>query len=62
MERIRARLRPRGERGPVGRPALPDPAKPPRNRGPWDEAALTNVDITEVVKRQIRTNTRPWEK
>jgi len=43
-------------------PALPDPAKPPRNRGDWDDAALKNVDITEVVKQQIRTRTRPWEK
>ena len=25
-------------------------------------AALTNVDITELVKQQIRTRTRPWEK
>jgi hypothetical protein len=49
---------------PAGEPAppLPDPAKPPRNRGDWDQAALTNVDITELVKRQIRTRTRPWEK
>ena len=43
-------------------PALPDPAKPPRNRGDWDAAAQTNVDITEAVKPQIRTRTRPWEK
>ena len=43
-------------------PALPDPAKPPRNRGDWDQAALTNVDITEVVKQEIRTRTRPWQK
>jgi hypothetical protein len=42
--------------------ALPDPAKPPGNRGEWDAAALTNVDITELVKRQIRTTTRPWQK
>lgn len=41
---------------------LPDPAKPPQNRGEWDRAALTNVDITEVVKDQIRTRTRPWNK
>ena len=41
---------------------LPDPALPPRNRGSWDNAALTNVDITEEVKRQIRTRTRPWQK
>ena len=30
--------------------------------GEWDEAALTNVEITELVKRQIRTDTRPWQK
>lgn len=42
--------------------ALPDPAKPPGNRGDWDRAALTNVDITELVKQQIRTTTRPWQK
>jgi len=41
---------------------LPDPALPPRRRGSWEEAALTNVDITELVKRQIRTVTRPWHK
>ena len=48
----------------AGPPAneLPDPALPPRNRGRWDDAALTNVDITEEVKRQIRTRTRPWQK
>jgi len=43
-------------------PVLPDPAKPPANRGEWDRAALTNVEITELVKRQIRTTTRPWQK
>lgn len=42
--------------------ALPDPARPPENRGEWGRAALTNVDITELVKGQIRTQTRPWEK
>lgn len=41
---------------------LPDPARPPQNRGEWGRAALTNVDITELVKGQIRTQTRPWEK
>ena len=41
---------------------LPDPALPPANRGEWDRAALTNVEITELVKRQIRTTTRPWQK
>jgi hypothetical protein len=57
----RLRRRNRDEEAP-GAPALPDPAKPPRNRGDWDEAALTNVDVTEVVKAQIRTRTRPWQK
>ena len=41
---------------------LPDPAKPPENRGDWDSAAITNVDITEVVKREIHTVTRPWNR
>jgi hypothetical protein len=59
IERLRA-IRP-APRGP-GRDLLPDPAKPPANRGDWDRAALTNVEITEVVKRQIRTTTRPWQK
>jgi hypothetical protein len=58
-----ARLRRRGaDAGPGGAEPLPDPSKPPRNRGDWDKAALTNVDITEVVKREIRTTTRPWQK
>jgi hypothetical protein len=54
----RLRPPPRGSGG----QALPDPAKPPGNRGDWDRAALTNVDITELVKRQIRTTTTPWQK
>ena len=58
LERLRRVRRPATE----ATPTLPDSAKPPGNRGDWDEAALTNVDITEVVKRQIRTRTRPWEK
>lgn len=41
---------------------LPDPAKPPQNRGEWGDAALVNVDITELVKAQIHTRTRPWNK
>lgn len=57
----RLRRRNRDETAP-GSAGLPDPAKPPRNRGEWDQAALTNVDVTELVKRQIRTRTRPWEK
>jgi hypothetical protein len=54
------RMRPRAT-GSLGEP-LPDPAKPPGNRGDWDSAALTNVEITELVKRQIRTTTSPWQK
>ncbi|HZS14784.1 MAG TPA: hypothetical protein VFC09_09320 [Candidatus Dormibacteraeota bacterium] len=50
-----------GPRDPAGR-LLPDPAKVPTARGTWEEAALTNVAVTEVVKRQIRTVTRPWTK
>jgi hypothetical protein len=58
-----ARLRARSDRNREGRPEpLPDPGKPPGNRGRWEDAALTNVDITELVKREIRTRTRPWEK
>jgi hypothetical protein len=41
---------------------VPDPGKVPTARGTWEEAALTNVDITEVVKRQLRTVTKPWMK
>jgi hypothetical protein len=52
------RPQPRGARG----QALPDPAKPPGNRGEWNSAALTNVEITELVKREIRTTTSPWQK
>lgn len=45
-----------------GARSIPDPGKVPTARGTWEQAALTNVDITEVVKRQIRTVTRPWLK
>ena len=44
------------------RPRIPDPGRVPTRRGSWEEAALTNVDITEVVKRQIGTVTPPWKK
>ena len=40
----------------------PDPSMPPSNRGDWDRAALINVEITEVIKRQIRSVTKPWNK
>jgi hypothetical protein len=58
-----ARLRRRSAAAGAGATeSLPDPSKPPRNRGDWDHAALTNVDITELVKSEIRTQTRPWLK
>lgn len=41
---------------------LPNPADPPGARGEWERAALTNVQITELVKRQIGCVTRPWNK
>jgi len=41
---------------------LPDPSKPPGNRGSWDSAALINTDITELVKRQINTKTKIWQR
>jgi hypothetical protein len=59
IERLRAMRPPAGG---TSREQLPDPAKPPSNRGEWDQAALTNVEITELVKRQIRTTTLPWQK
>ena len=41
---------------------VPDPAKVPTNRGPWEEAALLNVEVTEVVKRELGARTPPWKK
>ena len=41
---------------------LPDPSIPPGNRGSWDRAALINTDITELVKRQINTKTKIWQR
>lgn len=41
---------------------LPDPSLPPGNRGSWDRAALINTDITELVKRQINTKTKIWQR
>ena len=32
---------------------LPDPALPPARRGTWNQAALTNIAVSELVKRQI---------
>ena len=48
--------------GPEAERPVPDPSRPPSDRGPWDQAALTNVEITEIVKRRIGTVTRPWNK
>jgi hypothetical protein len=54
----RLRRRQRSTTGEV----LPDPSIPPGNRGPWGKSALINTDITELVKGQIRTKTKPWQK
>jgi hypothetical protein len=56
-----SRLR-RRQRSTATGEVLPDPSIPPGNRGPWDKAALINTDITELVKGQIRTKTKPWQK
>ena len=50
------------EPSPNGSPPLPDPGKVPTARGTWEQAALTNVDITELVKRELGTVTPPWKK
>jgi len=47
---------------PNGGQPLPDPGRVPDNRGSWEQAALTNVDITELVKQQLGTVTPPWKK
>ncbi len=56
-----SRLR-RRQRSTATGEVLPDPSVPPGNRGSWDRAALINTDITELVKRQIHTKTKPWQK
>jgi hypothetical protein len=56
-----SRLR-RRQRSTATGEVLPDPSVPPANRGSWDRAALINTDITELVKRQIHTKTKQWQK
>jgi hypothetical protein len=56
-----ARLR-RHQRSAATGEVLPDPSVPPGNRGSWDSAALINTDITELVKRQINTKTKIWQR
>ena len=58
---VLSRLRRRQRSAATGE-VLPDPSVPPRNRGSWERAALINTDITELVKGQIRTKTKPWQK
>jgi hypothetical protein len=41
---------------------LPDPSKPAQARGSWEQAALVNVGITELVKRELDALTPPWKK
>lgn len=42
--------------------ALPDPSKPAQARGSWEQAALVNVGITELVKQELDARTPPWKK
>jgi hypothetical protein len=58
---IFARLRRRQRSAATGE-VLPDPSVPPGNRGPWGNSALINTDITELVKRQIKTKTKIWQR
>lgn len=58
---ILGRLRRRRRSAATGE-VLPDPSVPPGNRGSWDSAALVNTDITELVKRQINTKTKIWQR
>lgn len=58
---ILGRLRRRQRSAATGE-VLPDPSVPPGNRGSWDSAALVNTDITELVKRQINTKTKIWQR
>ena len=58
---ILGRLR-RRQRSAATGAVLPDPSVPPGNRGSWDSAALVNTDITELVKRQINTKTKIWQR
>lgn len=51
-----------GEPSSNGSAPLPDPGQVPTARGTWEQAALTNVDITELVKQQLGTVTPPWKK
>ena len=71
LERLRRRpddtARPDPADAAVPRPGpgpgpLPDPSKVPQARGSWENAALTNTRITELVKREIGTVTPPWAK
>ena len=41
---------------------IPDPSLPSEARGSWEQAALTNVAITEVIKRQLNVDSPPWKK
>ncbi len=58
---IFARLRRRQRSAATGE-VLPDPSVPPGNRGSWGNSALINTDITELVKRQIKTKTKVWQR
>lgn len=41
---------------------VPDPSLPVEARGSWEQAAFTNVQITELIKRELNAQTPPWRK
>ena len=41
---------------------LPDPSQVPQARGSWENAAIVNSRVTDLVKREIGTITPPWKK
>ncbi len=54
--------RPKSTGSEVQQQIVQDPTLPPFRRGPWSEAAVTNVRVTDAVKQRMRTVTQPWMK
>ncbi len=54
--------RPRPEESPAQQDIVVDPTLPPFRRGTWNNAAVTNVRVTDAVKQRMRTVTQPWMK
>jgi hypothetical protein len=45
-----------------GDPDLPDPSETVKNRGERADASLTDTKITELVKQQIKSGTKNWQR